>query len=51
MVHEIHLGQNANSSPAQRVDMAGKLESLRVYDIDVGGRDSEDDTIWLCDKL
>ena len=31
--------------------MAGKLEGLGVDNIDVGGRNGEDDAIWLCDEL
>ncbi|KAH8630581.1 hypothetical protein IG631_15158 [Alternaria alternata] len=31
--------------------MAGQLQSLGVYEIDVGGGDSEDDTVWLCNVL
>ena len=45
MVHEINLGENSNRPPAQRIDMAGKLQRLRVHNIDVGRRDCQDNTV------
>lgn len=31
--------------------MASELESLRVDNIDIGGRNSKDNTVWFCDIL
>jgi hypothetical protein len=49
VIHKINLGQNSNGSSAKRVDMTGELEGFGVDDIDVGGRDREDDTVRLGD--
>lgn len=43
-VHEIELGQYAQSTQAARVDRASELERIRVGQVDVGRRDCQDDT-------
>lgn len=42
-VHEVQLRQHSDRAAALRVDLARELERLRVGDVDVRGRDGEDD--------
>ena len=51
MVHKIKLGQDADGPAAQGIDMAGKLESFRVDNVDVGGGDGEDNAVGLGNVL
>ena len=51
VIHQIQLGQNTNGASPHGVNMAGQLEGLGVDQIDVCGRDGEDDTVGLCDVL
>jgi hypothetical protein len=51
MVHKINLGEDTDCSPAEGIDMAGQLQGFGVDDIDVGGRDSKDDTVGLGNVL
>jgi len=44
-VHEVELGENSNGTAALRVDGASELERLGVGQVDIGGRDGEDDAI------
>lgn len=45
VIHKIQLGQHTNGPLPLWVDLAGKLESFRVDQVDIGRRDSEDDTV------
>lgn len=51
VVHEIELGQDTNGAAAEGIDMAGKLERLRVDNVDIGGGDGENDTVGLGNVL
>ena len=51
MIHEIQLCKDTDGPLAHGVDMAGQLQSFRVDEIDVGGGDSEDDTVGLRNVL
>lgn len=45
VVHKVQLGQHTNGPLPLWVDLACKLESFRVDQVDIGRRDSEDDTV------
>lgn len=49
MVHKVELRENTDRSLAHGVYMSGKLQSLRIDEIDVCGRDRENDTVGLRD--
>lgn len=49
MVHQVDLGENTNCPAAKRIDMTGKFQGLRVNDVDVRRRHSQDNAVWLCD--
>lgn len=51
VVHEIDFCEDTNGPPAHGIDMSGELQGLRVHDVDVGGRDSQDDTVGLRNVL
>jgi hypothetical protein len=36
VVHQVELGEDADGPPAERIHMSGKLQSLRVDEIDIG---------------
>ena len=45
MIHQVELGENANRSLSHRIDAPGELECLRVDDVNVRWRYSEDDAV------
>lgn len=47
VIHQVKLGQDANGSAAQGIDMTGQLQGFRVDNVDICGRDSQDDTVGL----
>lgn len=51
VVHQIQFRQDPNRPLAHGIDMAGELQRLRVHEVDVGGRDSEDDAVRLRNVL
>lgn len=36
VVHQVELGEDADGPPAERIHMSGKLQSLRVDEVDIG---------------
>lgn len=51
VVHEINLCEDANGSAAERVDMAGEFQGFRVDNVDVCGRDGENNAVGLGNVL
>jgi hypothetical protein len=51
VIHQVQLCQDTDGASSHGVDMAGQLEGLRVDQIDVCRRNSENDTVGLCDVL
>jgi hypothetical protein len=47
VIHEIQLGENTDCPPTHGVNMAGQLQSFRVDEINVRGRDSKDHAVRL----
>lgn len=47
MVHQIELRENTDCALSLRIDLTSKLEGLRVDEILVGRRDSQNDTVRL----
>ena len=44
-VHQVELGQDADRASTLGIDGSGELERFRVCEIDIGGRNREDDTV------
>ena len=51
LVHQIHLGEDADGALALGVHLSGQLQAVRVGEIDVGGGDGQDDGVGLLDVL
>mmetsp|Transcript_15375 Transcript_15375/g.51632 ORF Transcript_15375/g.51632 Transcript_15375/m.51632 type:complete len:260 (+) Transcript_15375:1356-2135(+) len=51
LVHEVDLGEDADSSAARGVDGLGELDGLRGGDVGVSGSDGEDDGVGVGDVL
>lgn len=49
MIHKINLGEHTNGTSAQGIDMAGKFQGLGIDKVNVGGGDSQNDTVRLGD--
>jgi hypothetical protein len=47
MVHQIYLSKNTDRAATQGVNMTGKLESFRIDNIDIGGRNGQNNTVWF----
>lgn len=44
-IHQIELCENADSSSALWIDRAGKFKGVRVSEVNISGRDGENDAI------
>ena len=51
VIHEINLCEDANGAAAEGIDMAGEFERFRVDNVDVCGRNGQDNTVGLGNVL